>query len=279
MALAPIGSPTRMREGIALMRDGVHIAFTLRDAGEGAPRLALVHSLAMDRSFWNPVADRLAGRASVLSYDCRGHGASAKPEGPYTVEQFADDLADLCDHVGWRSLTVAGASMGGCVALAFALRHAARTEALGLIDTTAAYDAMPAWRDRAVKAQEHGLASLVDFQLARWFGDGFRAANPDVVEACVAVFLRNDVAAYAECCRMLGACDLRPALAAVRVPTAVLVGAEDHATPVAMAEVLHRGIAGATLTVLSGARHLTPLERPHEVAAELEALLRRRHAR
>jgi 3-oxoadipate enol-lactonase len=87
------------------------------------------------------------------------------------------------------------------------------------------------------------------------------------------VFLRNDVKAYAETCRMLGAADKRGALAGFRMPTAVIVGEEDYATPVAMAEALHRGIAGSTQTILKGARHLTPLERPERIAAELERLL------
>jgi len=47
----------------------------------------------MDREFWRPVAERLAPKAAVLTYDCRGHGASDKPGGPYTVELYADDLA------------------------------------------------------------------------------------------------------------------------------------------------------------------------------------------
>jgi 3-oxoadipate enol-lactonase len=71
---------------------------------------------------------------------------------------------------------------------------------------------------------------------------------------------------------MLGSADLRRSLAAIRVPTAVLVGEEDYATPLAMAQALHEGIAGSTLSVLKGARHLTPLERPDEVAAELRRL-------
>jgi 3-oxoadipate enol-lactonase len=73
---------------------------------------------------------------------------------------------------------------------------------------------------------------------------------------------------------MLGAADLRAALAAIRVPTAVMVGEEDYATPVSMAEALHRNIEGSTLTVLKNARHLTPLERPAEITAELEKLLK-----
>lgn len=72
---------------------------------------------------------------------------------------------------------------------------------------------------------------------------------------------------------MLGAADLRRALAGIRAPTAVLVGEEDYATPVAMAQALHQGIAGSTLTVLKNARHLTPLEQPDAVAAQLRRLL------
>jgi 3-oxoadipate enol-lactonase len=58
-------------------------------------------------------------------------------------------------------------------------------------------------------------------------------------------------------------------------PTAIVVGEEDYATPPAMAEAMHNAIAGSILTVLPGARHLTPLERPEEVTAELEMLLKR----
>jgi 3-oxoadipate enol-lactonase len=262
------------QQGEARTRDGTRLVYTLRQATPDAPRIALTHSLAMDRSFWNPVADRLAVSASVLTYDCRGHGQSDKPAGPYTVELFADDLADLLDHIGWRSPAVAGASMGGCVSLAFAIRHAKRTTGLGLIDTTACYEAMPAWLDRAEKAKQGGLAGLIGFQTTRWFGDAFRAAHPQVVQDCVDTFVKNDVPAYAETCRMLGACDLRAGLSKIAVPTAVVVGEEDYATPVKMAETLHAGIAGSTLTVLKGGRHLTPLEMPEKIAAELASIMR-----
>jgi len=266
-AASSISQLTKANDGRA--HDGTAIAYTLIEGGAGAPSIALVHSLAMDRSFWQPVVGQLAGKASLLLLDCRGHGASGKPAGPYTVELFADDLADLFDHVGWTKATVAGASMGGCVSLAFAARHPQRASGLGLIDTTACYDAMPAWVDRASKAKQESLASLIGFQLTRWFGDAFRERNKDVVQASVDVFLRNDIPAYAETCLMLGACDLRKALPGINVPTAVIVGEEDYATPVKVAQELHDGIAGSTLTVLKGARHLTPIERPEEIAAEL----------
>jgi 3-oxoadipate enol-lactonase len=261
----------------ARARDGTRLAYTLYDHAAEGRHVALVHSLAMDRSFWRPVAERLAANAGVLVHDCRGHGGSDKPTGPVTVEQHADDLADLFDQLGWRTALVAGASMGGCIALAFAIRHPARVSALGLVDTTAWYgpDAPKNWEQRANAALASGLSSLTDFQLTRWFGDKFRADNPQVVKDCVDSFLRNDVAAYAQTCRMLGACDLRPGLASIKVPTAIVVGEEDYATPPAMAQAMHQAIAASTLTVLPGARHLTPLERPNEIVAALEELLQR----
>jgi 3-oxoadipate enol-lactonase len=261
----------------AATRDGTRLSCTLHGELEAADRVVLVHSLAMDRAFWGPVAGRLAHSVAVLTYDCRGHGQSGKPGGPYTVALMADDLADLLDQLRWRSALVAGASMGGCISLAFAIAHPARVSALGLIDTTAWYgpDAPKNWEQRANAARASGLSSLIDFQLTRWFGEKFRAENPQVVQDSVDVFLRNDVEAYARTCRMLGACDLRAGLAGLKVPAAIVVGEEDYATPVAMAQDLHKGIAGSTLTVLAGARHLTPLERPDDIAAALEQLLQR----
>lgn len=268
---------TAPSKGVAKTRDGTSIAYTLQGNGNETRRVALVHSLAMDRQFWQPVAELLAPNTSVLTYDCRGHGASGKPAGPYTVAQFGDDLADLLDHVGWPSALAAGASMGGCVALAFAIGYPARASALGLVDTTAWYGATAPkdWAERADKAAKEGLSSLVGFQTTRWFSDKFRADHPGVVKECVDAFLRNDVPAYAETCRMLGAADQRAALPRLTLPTAVVVGEEDYATPVAMAQALHDGIAGSTLNVLGGGRHLTPLEQPQAVAAELDGLLAR----
>jgi 3-oxoadipate enol-lactonase len=264
-------------DGSARSRDGIRISYTLHGDLASPRRAALVHSVAMDRQFWQPVAERLAKDTAVVTFDCRGHGASDKPAGPYTVEQFGDDIADLLTHLGWDRTLIAGASMGGMVALAFAARYPARTSALGLIDTTAWYgaEAPKNWAARADQAVKQGLSSLIDFQTPRWFGDDFRAKNPDVVQHCVDIFLKNDVPAYVEACHMLGRSDLRAALPTLQMPTAVVVGEEDYAAPVAMARALHDGIAGSTLTVLPKARHLTPLEVPDIIAAELDRLLAR----
>jgi 3-oxoadipate enol-lactonase len=251
--------------------DGVPIAYRIRRAGGNAPAVALVHSLAMDHRFWDPVADRLAGRVTVITIDARGHGRSGRGTTPYTAERMAQDLLEVLDQEQVARAVVGGASMGGCVALQFAGSHARRTAGLALIDTTAWYGptAPKDWEDRALKAVAHGLPSLVDFQKTRWFSDAFRAREPQVVQGCIDIFLSNDIERYVGTCRMLGAFDGRSLLADIRVPTRVLVGDEDYAAPVAMAQAMHEGIAGSQLKVIPGARHLTPLEVPDIVAASL----------
>jgi 3-oxoadipate enol-lactonase len=263
-------APARAPVACATVRDGAEIHYRLVK-GEGPARFALIHSLAMDRHFWEPVAERLAIAGDVLLYDCRGHGASSRIGAPFTVEQFADDLADLFDAVGWRDAIVAGASMGGCVTLAFVAAHPERVRGLGLVDTTATYGekAPEQWEERAQKALQSGMEVLVGFQKSRWFSEGWAKAHPEEVQAAVDIFLANDLQSYAETCRMLGRADKRAALPSIAVPTRILVGSEDYATPPTMAEAMRDAIPGATLRILDGAAHLSPLERPDDVAATL----------
>jgi 3-oxoadipate enol-lactonase len=256
--------------------DGCSIFYTLREApGSRAPRLALIHSLALDSSIWDRVVECLGAKASILTYDCRGHGRSGRPVMPFTTELFARDLAELLDHVGWPAAAVAGCSMGGCIAQAFAGRYPSRVNALGLIDTTAWYgEKAPAeWHERAATARAKGFAGMAEFQASRWFGDQFRSAHPDLLRAVKAVFEANDLDCYAATCAMLGDADMRPYLKSLRMPVAIVVGEDDYATPVAASRQLHEAIPGSTLTILAGGRHLTPVECPDEIASELAALL------
>ncbi len=255
------------------LRDGVELVYEVRGRRKDVLPVVLIHSLGMDHTFWNAVTPALAEETAVLVYDCRGHGRSGKPDGPYRVEGFAEDLVQLLDHIGWRSAVIAGASMGGCITLAFAAAYPERAAGLGLFDTTAWYNAPDKWEERAHTAETKGLDALLEFQTTRWFTDSFRASRKDVLDESVAVFLRNIPKAYAETCRMLGACNMTAALPRLRMPTRIVVGDEDYATPVAMSQTLNRGIASSTLTVIPNARHLTPLECPQQIAAELEKLM------
>jgi 3-oxoadipate enol-lactonase len=261
--------------------DGIGIEFEVRRGTPGLPRLALLHSLGLDRSVWTDVVAQLGNSVQVLTLDCRGHGQSSKPPGPYHIERFADDLAEVFDAISWESAFVAGMSMGGCVALQFAAKYPERVLGLGLIDTTAWYGPTAAhdWDERARKAKKDGIRSIVEFQQTRWFSDAFRAANPEVVARTTDTLVRNGfrtgLLAYADTCRMLGNVDLRAALPGIAVPTQIVVGSEDYATPPEMARLMEKSIPNAHLEVIPGARHLTAIEAPDVIAGMLQLLIAR----
>src|SRR5258706_4735217 len=162
------------RNGAFSTSDGCSIFYSLHPARNGlGPRLVLIHSLALDRSVWDGVTEQLAGRAEILTYDARGHGQSGRPHMDFTVELFARDLAELMDHVGWSDATIAGCSMGGCVAQALAGIYPGRARALTVIDTTAWYgpEAPKQFRDRAPAAQAKGMAGVIHFPVQGVFPD------------------------------------------------------------------------------------------------------------
>lgn len=266
------------QNGKVLTSDGCAISYTIRGAKNGAaPRLALIHSLALDRSVWDGVVERLGAKVQILTYDARGHGRSDRPHMEYTAELFGRDLAELLDHLGWADAVVAGCSMGGCVAQAFAGLYPARARALALIDTTAWYgpEAPQQFRDRAAAAKARGMQGLIDFQITRWFSEKFAPTNPERVKRAMDVFLANDFECYASTCALLGDADLRHYLPSLKMPVAVIVGEQDYATPITMGKALHVAIPQSTFLIIKDGRHLTPIECPDEIAGEIANLLER----
>src|SRR5690606_28669504 len=92
--------------------NGIEINYVIE--GDG-PWLTLSHSLACNLSMWDPQMQALVKNYKVLRFDTRGHGASSAPEGPYTLEQMADDLHGLFAELGIRHTHFAGLSMGGMI--------------------------------------------------------------------------------------------------------------------------------------------------------------------
>src|SRR5947209_7843390 len=258
----------------ARAQDGCSLSYRIYPQ-PGKSRLVLIHSLALDSSMWDEVVTEFGGDVEILAYDCRGHGQSERKTGEYSARLFAYDLAAVLDHSEWASATIAGCSMGGCVAQAFAVEHPQRAEALALIDTTAWYgpDAPDEWRKRAEKAAETGFAAMLPFQLTRWFSDRFRTSHANKIEEVSRVFLANDLGCYQASCALLGNVDLRSSISSLQMPVSVIVGEDDFATPLSMAQEIHERIAGSTLRVIPGGRHLTPVECPEQIAVLLKHLV------
>jgi 3-oxoadipate enol-lactonase len=243
-------------------------------SGDGeAPAFVLLHSLAMDRSIWEPHVDRLATDHPVVTCDLPGHGSSCRIE-ETSVATMADLVAEYLRSTPYESFVVAGLSLGGCVTQELALRHPDLVAGVCLIDTTASYgqDAVERWEERAQKARNEGFDSLAEFQLARWFSPGFNQANPDVGGRLLDVFRANDIDSYVAACRAMGRFDARSRLGDITVPATVLVGELDPATPPPHAEQLAGSIPDATLRILEGTSHMSPVERPDEIIAALVEL-------
>ncbi len=261
-----------LKTGTVPAEGGAVLAYTLQEP-DGPPeaRIALIHALAMDRSNWDAVIAALPPSYAVLTFDCRGHGASTRGVDTFSVNLFAADLATIMTRIGWDRAIVAGCSMGGCVAQAFAAARSDRTDALLLIDTTAWYGptAQADWHGRAERARTAGLAAMAEFQVDRWFSPAFRDSHAPTVEKVLSVFLANNVGAYAATCEMLGRADLRNSASDIKCPTTIIVGRDDYATPVSAADYLNGAISGSRLRILEDARHFTPIERPRDIAEAL----------
>jgi len=254
--------------------DGCRIYLRTLKPGQGIPVL-FVHALAMDGSLWADSAARLCTRLPLYAPDCRGHGRSDKPAGPYSTAQFADDILAVLARLDAPAVHLVGCSMGGTVALAFAGRYPDRVSSLTIIDATACYgdDVEAEWETRGKRPQAQGFESMVEFQLSRWFSEGFVRSGSDRIAQARDVFLRNDPAAYLESCRMLGKADERGALARYLGPALVLVGSDDYATPVAMAMEMVALMPAGRLKVLEGLRHFTAIEAPGLIAREIDAFI------
>ena len=245
--------------------------------GEGAKApVVLSHALGLDLSMWDALAAELAAAGHpVLRYDHRGHGGSAVPAGPYTMDELVDDAARLIREWGRGPVVFVGLSMGGMVAQGLAVRHPELLRGIVVANSTAQYppEAAPNWAARIAAVEAGGMPAVAEMVMERYFGADFRAAHPEVVERYRATVLRSDPAGYAACCRAIAAVDWLERLPQVRTPALVVAGALDVGATPAMSQAIAGRIAGAELVVLDGAAHLSTAERPQAFAALLRDFL------
>lgn len=252
--------------------NGVLLHYRL-DGPQGAPVLALVNSLGTDARIWDAMIVALGGRYRVLSYDKRGHGLSDAPLGDYALDDHLDDLDGLLDHLGIDLLALCGVSVGGLIGQGFALRHPGRLSALVLCDTAPHIGSEALWNERIATARTSGMAAMADAVMARWFPEDVRRERPDDVAGWRNLFLRNPVDGYAGTCATLRDTDLREAVAAITVPTLVVVGEHDASTPVDLVRDAAGRIPGARFEIVAGAGHIPSLDRPDALAALVSTFL------
>ena len=239
-------------------------------AGSGPP-LVFVHGFSCGIRSWDPQVRAFSKRFRVVTYDVRGHGITEAPRDPgrYSQPTSIADLAGLLDHLKIRRAFVGGLSMGGNIALNFALTHPDRVRALIVADTGSGSDESAEWIAGAhafADAAERSVEAFADMACANPLFARFVAQGPEAerfIRSCLMTHRGHGIAHTARevLAKRPTLYALEAKLRELRVPTLLIVGEHDdpcvrvHAF---MAKVLPR----ATALVIPGVGHLTNLEAP-----------------
>lgn len=251
--------------------DGCRLAVEVSGPAH-APCLVLVHSLGTSRALWDGLAAALGDAVRVVRFDLRGHGTSAVPEGDYTMARLGQDVLSVMDGLGVTRAHVAGCSIGGQVVLWLGIHAPGRVNRLVVLNSGARLQDEAFWTGRMAAVRADGLGAIADGVIARWFSAAFQQRAPAVVTQYRDRLAATPVTGYVGCCAALRDSDLREPCSRITAPTLVVAGQHDTSTPPALAHWLGAHVPGALVEEVDAA-HLSPVERPGELAARLRVFL------
>lgn len=245
-----------------VLLDGMEIGYD--DGGTGVPIL-FIHGFPHDRTLWTPQLQGMTAQARVLAVDLRGFGETTVAP-PYSMDQYADDLVGFLDMLHVERAVVAGLSMGGYIAFAMWRRHAKRIRALVLANTRAGADgdeAKERRRSQMALARTQGSNAIADAVLTGMLGKTTRGKRPEIVNTVHRMISSAPVDGVIGALQaMIDRPDSTDTLRTIDVPTLVVTGDEDTIIPIEDVRSMQAGIRGSSLEVITGAGHLTNLERP-----------------
>ena len=246
-------------------------ALTAVRTGEGRD-LVLLHSLLADRFAFDPVLPKLAAKHRVTLFNLPGfHGSQAAMLA--LMDAYLAVIEDGFDESGIaKDAVLIGNGFGGTVALAFALAHPERISKLVISDAAAGFppEGREAFAVMAQKVAEGGLGSIAEIAAKRVFSPGYLAAHPEKIVERKKVLMGIDPKAFQAACRILQETDLVPLLHHMKVPTLVVCGEFDQATPPALAKQIVEKIPDAKYVELPGCGHCPPLEQPDQFIAAIK---------
>ena len=239
--------------------------------GRGRP-VVLSHGFACGLRMWDPQVAALADRYRVVTYDARGHGASATPEeiSAYSIGAVVEDLRQLMVQLGVQGACLGGLSMGGRVALEFALAHADLLAGLIVADAGGGSDDTERYRARAEERvsvlETGGIEAGADLLMAEPIFGTLAAQGPEAARLVRSLLTTHRAHGLVGTLRGIQAArssiyDLEGALRALRLPTLVIVGARDEAC-LDPSRFLADTIPGAKLAIIKGVGHMSNLEDP-----------------
>lgn len=255
-----------------LRANGTEIAYAL-EGRAGALVVMLSNSLLTDFRMWDAQMPALSADYQVLRYDTRGHGGSEAAPPPYSMEMLVQDVVALLDRLRIPRVHFVGLSMGGMIGQRLAALHATRLNSITLCDTACQMPPRSAWEERMALARSKGTAAFVGLMTERWLTEGYRHRHLDACARIGEMISRTSVNGLVGCATAIMEMDHLPLLEKIAVPAHIIVGEHDVGTPVAAAEVLHRGIPGSSLHVIGNAAHLTNIEQTIEFDRSLLTFL------
>lgn len=243
--------------------NGINLAYT--DEGRGAP-VVFLHAFPQSRTMWEPQVQALSKTHRVIAPDCRGFGESDAPLWRYTIEQFADDVRALLDHLAIPRAVLVGLSMGGYTLFAFYRKYADRVSGLVLADTRAQADTEEGRAGRFAMAQTaytKGAGAVADLMLPKLLSPVALKTRPELVQQVRATIERTQVSGIAGALMaMAERPDSVPLLPQIACPTLVIAGELDGPTPPEEGRFMAERIPGARLEIIPQAGHLSNLEQP-----------------
>jgi 3-oxoadipate enol-lactonase len=228
---------------------------------DSAPVLILSNSLGTNLHMWDDQMAEWTKHFRVVRYDRRGHGKSGVPKGPYSMERLGRDVLAIADGLKIKKFNWCGLSMGGMVGQWLGANAPDRIEKLILSNTHYNYPDKGPWNDRIKFVQEKGVDALFEPSMDRWFTKGFRERAPQAMAHMKAIFSTNNPVGYIACCEAVRDMDFTASNPSITVPTLVIVGSQDPATPPAAGEAIAKQIKGAKLAAIDAA-HIANIEQP-----------------
>jgi 3-oxoadipate enol-lactonase len=248
-----------------------HGTLTAVQAGKGAD-LVVLHSLLADRHAFDPVLPALAARHRVTLFNLPGfHGS--QPTLLALMDAYVACIEDGFDELKiGRDAILIGSGFGGTLGLAFAFAHPERLSKLVLSDAAASFppEGRTVFAVMAEKVETGGLGAVAEIAAKRVYSPAYLAAHPEAIEQRKAVLMGIAPKAFQAACKILQETDLTPELGKIKVPTLVVCGEFDQATPPALTKQVADKIKGARYVELPDCGHCPPLEQPQAFLAAIK---------